>query len=663
MKVTFLLQERTNYFTKRGYNERGKRENEKIIVEAEMSQAKKTVMVSVVSLAMALVMVASVFLMVWKQIGVYAGEVSEGQVIDILNPYEGIDFSTTKQYKANLHTHTTDSDGGSSQKDMFVMYQKERYDFLAFADHDYYQSLWPNYAINDGKTYGEDESSSLGGTSGLDPIPADPDRNLPEWKTSDVLAIKGQEVSKTGWENHHFGNYFSDFLSDGTAKNITELVKQAAAYDEEGLQVIFHPGRYVYREYYQRYVNPQADEWSPLNNEKFWNLPDDYEGWDPNAEGFNKDKARFMDLDPIVRDTIIDTYVDLYMSTPTLVGMEVINYQDIYYDDRMVWDAVLTETMPYRPVWGFANDDSHGTGVSEVYLNMEFMLLQEKTVEDFKDAMVNGNFFFGSYVSNHEEGMSGGEAGLVNEVQTKKDLPKFTNLIVDEENNTITIECENIADAEMNGNMPIQWISCGKEVGTGATIDLTNPEIDKYVRAVISGDGGQMYTQPIGIVKSTGESAEIKNAQAKIDAIGDVITPESGDKIREARETFEALCANQKKLVNTEKLVKAEEKYAEITASDIGSVIDKIAQISEDVTLGDEVLINRAREAYDKLTADQKKQVTNYSKLESAEKTLADLKNTTENGCKSSALYACLPVALLGILTAAFLIRKRKKSV
>ena len=32
----------------------------------------------------------------------------------LLNPYEGVDWATFEQHRANLHTHTTESDGDSS---------------------------------------------------------------------------------------------------------------------------------------------------------------------------------------------------------------------------------------------------------------------------------------------------------------------------------------------------------------------------------------------------------------------------------------------------------------------------------------------------------------------------------------------------------------------
>lgn len=56
-------------------------------------------------------------------------------------------------------------------------------------------------------------------------------------------------------------------------------------------------------------------------------------------------------------------------------------------------------------------------------------------------------------------------------------------------------------------------------------------------------------------------------------------------------------------------------------------VIEQIAALPSQIQLSDETRINEARVAYDALSTDDKKQVTNYTLLTAAEKTLATLKN------------------------------------
>jgi hypothetical protein len=402
------------------------------------------------------------------------------------NPYANVDWASNGQYLSNLHTHTNNSDGDQTQANMFKQYQALKYDFLSFTDHDVVMSPWPNYGINDGKV--EPSKGGVGGTTGLPAING--------WKTSDVLCIKGNEVSKTGWENHHFNSYFSDFVSDGTAPDVASLLRQCAAFDPNGLQVLNHPGRYTYMAEGQRYWDPTDPQYPNVNNRFF------------------KGSAT-----SLTWEDKVNWYVNQYKDIPSLVGLEVLNYGNQYPKDRQLWDDILTKTMPERPIWGFANDDSHYINMANGYnmsvnRDMDIMVLPNKTVSDFKEAMKNGNFYFSSrytlpghgFTENPNNNLSPG-AGR------DKLLPKITNIKVNEAEGTINIEGENVNS--------IQWISCGEVVGTGATInyktakyatDTVDTEgnktvykagdnIDRYVRAVLTGDGGESFTQPFGIVR------------------------------------------------------------------------------------------------------------------------------------------------------------------
>ena len=43
-----------------------------------------------------------------------------------------------------------------------------------------------------------------------------------------------------------------------------------------------------------------------------------------------------------------------------IIGMEVYNRpNDGYPYDRILWDELLSHSMPDRPIWGYANDDMH----------------------------------------------------------------------------------------------------------------------------------------------------------------------------------------------------------------------------------------------------------------------------------------------------------------
>ena len=114
---------------------------------------------------------------------------------------------------------------------------------------------------------------------------------------------------------------------------------------------------------------------------------------------------------------------------------------------------------------------------------------------------------------------------------------------------------------------------------------------------------------------------QVENAESKISAIGDV-TLDSKDAIKDARDTYDALTDDQKKQVtNYDVLETAEAKLSDLQVENVKTKIDGIGE----VTLSSSSTIKATRTAYDALTDDQKKQVTNYDVLEAAEKKLSDL--------------------------------------
>ncbi|RHU94624.1 hypothetical protein DXC04_10440 [Dorea sp. OM07-5] len=114
---------------------------------------------------------------------------------------------------------------------------------------------------------------------------------------------------------------------------------------------------------------------------------------------------------------------------------------------------------------------------------------------------------------------------------------------------------------------------------------------------------------------------QVENAESKISAIGDV-TLDSKDAIKDARDTYDALTDDQKKQVtNYDVLETAEAKLSDLQVENVKNKIDGIGE----VTLSSSSTIKAARSAYNALTADQKKQVTNYDVLQKAESELSDL--------------------------------------
>ena len=122
------------------------------------------------------------------------------------------------------------------------------------------------------------------------------------------------------------------------------------------------------------------------------------------------------------------------------------------------------------------------------------------------------------------------------------------------------------------------------------------------------------------------DPAKANATKALIDAIGDVaFTEESKSKIDQARSSYDALTADQKELITDDELkvlTDAEELY-QLLKNDNDKASEVIALINAigDVAYTEECnnAIDRAFEAYDALTLDQKALVTNYEDLEAKE--------------------------------------------
>jgi len=152
--------------------------------------------------------------------------------IIIQNPYEIVNFSKTKYYKANLHTHTTESDGSSSPSDVIYHYHIQgNYSILAITDHNTNTWPWNEWIVEEPST--QSDSSAYY-----------PDLNM--------LAISGNEMSL----GHHRGSLLNSYSGGGLFKRITFWLIEK----QQGLSIFNHPGRYNYNvDWYQQYFNNYRD--------------------------------------------------------------------------------------------------------------------------------------------------------------------------------------------------------------------------------------------------------------------------------------------------------------------------------------------------------------------------------------------------------------------
>ena len=138
--------------------------------------------------------------------------------VEIKNPYNEIDWDNINYYKANLHTHTTESDGDHLPNIVINHYRNNNYDILAITDHNKNTWPWEKYEIN------------------INEI--------------NMIPISGSEISET----HHLGSYFCNYASTESSEDkVLKAIKE-----EEGLAVFFHPGRYSksiawYKYFYEKY--------------------------------------------------------------------------------------------------------------------------------------------------------------------------------------------------------------------------------------------------------------------------------------------------------------------------------------------------------------------------------------------------------------------------
>jgi len=248
------------------------------------------------------------------------------------NPYAGVPWADTRPIRANLHTHTTYSDGEFAPHEAIDLYRKLGVRILALTDHDtdHYDArpaiLFPWTRLD--AVFEEIKNSP-------NPSWLRQGRRFGEftgpWENRDpeelgMLAIPGLEVSRP----HHISSLFCDYAGNTTSEEtaLTEIGRRG------GLAVFLHPGRYSF-----------SDDW----------------------------------------------YLDFYRRHPHLVGIEVFNQNDRCPEDRKLWDRLLHRLLPERPVWGFVGDDMHVT--DHLGWNLTILPLQKLSESAVRSALESGAFY------------------------------------------------------------------------------------------------------------------------------------------------------------------------------------------------------------------------------------------------------------------------------
>lgn len=355
-----------------------------------------------------------------------------------VNAYENIDWDKTGRYKANFHTHTSQSfDTQYTTTEVVDKYQKAGYKILALTDHDANPYPWSMFNLYNADAQDRD-ANAMG-----------------------MLSIPGNELSKdrrNNWSEITGGefNHHNDFFTGRKGQEFMSL-RESYAYSQAigGLQIINHPGQY-------------------------WNLSTEYKAGEKNSP---------------------DWHAENFTLYPSLIGLEVYNQGNRRPNDRILWDQVLTITMPQRPVWGYSCDDTHTA--EQYFRNYQYMLMRELSVEALKEAMTEGSTVF-----SYEYTGSG-----------KAKAPSINSIKVDKNSKTITIDSEDYDTIEWiystyrTGTAASTTKSC--IVGYGNTFNFEGYQ-GSYVRARLINKYGETAIQPFGFVSTAPASViEINKEQEK----------------------------------------------------------------------------------------------------------------------------------------------------
>lgn len=421
----------------------------------------------------------------------------------IKNPYAGVDFDTYKAYKADLHSHTTFSDGGDSLPQMTERHYELGFDIYARADHstvsygylthDYVPAMKVLGVVKNGAIGGEvlSENGTAANGKAYTVTKSDAgDEFYAQEGGQAMLSVPfANEQNGTSFNNAHVNTWFVDYGNGrvGGTSDYESIISKIDSLD--GLSVINHPGEYT---------NARDEIYT--------------------ADAYNKDNSTY--------SYKISKYENLLLKYKTCIGIDINSKGDSRTRfDRKLWDIMLVDLIPHgRNVFAIATSDAHNLDIVDSGYTMHCM--PENTSANLKKNMQDGAFFAASkYVGNFDElvtlrdelkAVGGAEAlelatkldGMIE--QSKIDMadggdgekyeapegaarPLFTNVTVDETEDTIALEADNA--------LVIHWIADGKVIHVGDTIDLDDysDKIGSYVRAEAYGVGGVVYSQPFAL--------------------------------------------------------------------------------------------------------------------------------------------------------------------
>lgn len=375
----------------------------------------------------------------------------------ISSPYDEVDWSTWKQYKTSVHNHTDASDAEPSIKQSIQQHYDDGFQILAITDHAVVGKAWdeqpqtvPLYRLfkidNTGMRppvvlTSEERQAFIDGTAVSE-------------KRNEIARERGEDLGGmleiTGGCEANGATPINDcHLNTFGCRDVQAKMGIYGDYEtvvrqcdkEGGICFLNHLGEYVggYPDSYDRITNPYYAN-------KFANI--------------------FLDYDSCVAMEINSGLTD-----PT-------------HWDTLLWDEILCLTIPKgRSVNGILSSDGHH--VNEYDRAFSMFIMPEKSVEAWRKCLTKGvSFQIARYSGTDISQTFDGSGNMP---------PEIHSISVDEETGTISFEGDRFDN--------VRWVSEGRLIAEGADVTSLRlndygDDIGCYVRFMITGPGGILYSQP-----------------------------------------------------------------------------------------------------------------------------------------------------------------------
>lgn len=373
----------------------------------------------------------------------------------IINPYDNVNELIRQpehHYKTNLHTHSTYSDANNTMTEMIEGFYDNDFDILAFAEHgilgkewDREPSIIPLFRFQllwHGKRNHPTTQQYHAILNGTHKTP----KNSRTKSRGLNCVVNAIEANMFTLVKNHVNGYFTDDTYEGVFGRENDYEGPISTIEKSGgISHINHPTDWL-----RAYKDAGCAK-----------VPEN-----------------------------IEFFADLLRRYKSCLGIEVLNMYDIpNRSDRILWDELLKRLIPEgeRTVWGFSNSDAHR--VKEIDTAFMDFILSDYSDKNLRTAMEKGNFFSIARYAKNELGEDFVGVGPT---------PQVTDIVVDEDNQTITIMASNTDT--------IEWIADGEIIQSEkfsesdisvSTIKLSyyDNKISCYVRAQCKGKGGICLTQ------------------------------------------------------------------------------------------------------------------------------------------------------------------------